>query len=169
MNKKEYLSVSELGKQNGMTTRNVRRIIKELSESKNKHLVRKDKANRWEVHQLLKPKFKRKRSHKPKYFALSFKTYFNYKAEEISLILQNVFNRIDDPNLEIHYTIEKKKSNGQPHVHSFIKSSNKKMELFRTLELLFANMSYHESKIFDLERWKQYITKDGSPIISLKK
>lgn len=169
MLEKEYLRVAEIAKQKGMTTRNVRKIIEKLPKTKNDLLLRKNKFNQWEVHHLLLPNFTRKRSHKPKYFALSFKTYFNYKADEISKILENVFHRIDDSDLEINYTIENKKSNGQPHVHSFIKTKNKKNELLRTLELLFANLSYYESKIFDLERWKQYITKDGSPIITLKK
>ncbi|WP_417364474.1 hypothetical protein [Galbibacter sp.] len=169
MVEKEYLSVAEIAKQKGMTTRNVRRLITQLSETKNNNLLRKNKFNRWEIHHLLEPKFRRMRNRKQKYFALSFKTYKIYSQEDIKLILKNVFNKVDDPDLEINYTIENKKSNEQPHVHSFIKTNNKKNELFRTLDLLFANMSYHESKIFDLERWKQYITKDGSPIITLKK
>lgn len=169
MEKKEYLRVSEIAKLRGMTSRNVRKIITELSEFKNEDLLRKNKAGQWEVHHLLEPKFKRKRKFKQEYFALSFKTYKEYKSEEISKILERVFSDIDDPSLEIHYTIEKRKANGQPHVHSFIKTSNKKRELFKTLKLLFSNMSYHESKIFDLKQWQAYITKEGSPIISLKK
>lgn len=169
MSKKEYLSVTEISKLNGMTTRNVRRIINELLETKNEYLLRKDKLNRWEVHQLLKPHFKRKRKRKQNYFGFSFDVYKNYTLNDIKKTLEFAFQYSNDPELEIHYTVENKKANGQPHVHSFIKSTNKKSEVLRTLKLLFAHLSYHESKIFDLERWKQYITKDGSPIITLKK
>ncbi|NEV94169.1 hypothetical protein G3567_08435 [Psychroflexus sp. YR1-1] len=169
MEKKEYLRVSEIAKIKGMTSRNVRKIITELSEFKNEDLLRKNKAGQWEVHHLLEPKFKRKRNYKQKYFALSFKTYKEYKPKEISKILEHVFREIDDPSLEIHYTIEKRKANGQPHVHGYVKISNKKRELFKTLKLLFANMSYHESQIFDLNGWKKYITKEGCTIISLIK
>ncbi|WP_411894268.1 hypothetical protein [Winogradskyella sp. A2] len=168
MGNKEYLTVAEIGKKNGMTSRNVRRIIRELAETKNDSLVRKNKLDQWEVHHLLMPKFKRKRKAKEVYFALSFKTYKGYSPEDIELILKNVLDRIDDPNLEINYTIELRKANGQPHVHSYIRTSRKRT-LYQTLELLFANLSYYESKIFDLEGWKQYITKDGSQINKLRK
>ncbi|MEF3078499.1 hypothetical protein [Winogradskyella poriferorum] len=169
MVEKEYLSVSEIAKQKEMTTRNVRRIIKDLCKTKSKDLIRKNKLNQWEVHHLLKHNFKRRRKHRQQYFALSFQTYSSYTFKDLDNILKNVFDRIDDPKLEINYTKEKKKSNGKPHIHSFIKTSTKKNELLRTLKLLCANLSYHESKIFDLKCWKSYITKDGGQIITLKK
>ncbi|OMP30647.1 hypothetical protein [Mangrovimonas sp. DI 80] len=168
MANKEYLNVAQLSKESGMTTRHVRTIIKELSQSKSNDLIRKDKHNKWEVHHLLKSKFKRKRKSKQKYFALSFQTYSGYTPSEIKTILKSVFDRIDDVNLELHYTIEMKKSNNKPHVHSYV-ATTKKRELFQTLKLLFANLSYHESKIFDLTRWKGYMTKDGHSITTLKR
>lgn len=169
MIEKEYLSVAEISKQRGMTTRNVRRIISELSETKNEELLRKDKNNKWEVHQLLKPQFKRQRNRKQQYFAFSIDANKNLTTNDIKQIMKHAFGQVDDEELEINYTIESKKTNGQLHVHSYIKSPNKKVEILKTLKLLFENLSYHESKIFDLERWKLYITKDGSPIITLKK
>lgn len=169
MGKGEYLSVAEIGKQNNMTTRNVRRIIKELSLEKNKHLLYKDKFNRWQVHQLLKHQFKRKRVRKQHFFALSFDVYPNYTEEDIKRIMLFIFNQVDDSSLELNYTVESKKANGQPHVHCYIKCTNKKVEVLKNLKLMFSGMSFHEQKIFDLERWRAYITKDGSPIITLKK
>lgn len=168
MVKQEYLSVANIANQCNMTTRNVRRIINELSETKNKHLLHKDNYNRWQVHQLLKPKFKRQRNRKQPYFALSFKADKGYSSEDISKIIEYAFSQIDDHSLEINYVIEYKKANGQPHIHSYIKSM-KKVEVLKILKLLFANLSFYESKIFDLPRWQQYITKEGSPIITLTK
>ncbi len=168
MAKQEYLSVAEIAANCTMTTRNVRRIINELTETTNKHLLYKDNYNRWRVHQLLKSKFKRKRSIKQPYFALSFKADIGYSSRDITRIIEYAFSQIDDLGLEINYVIEFKKANGQPHVHSYIKST-KKAEVLKTLKFLFANFSFYESKIFDLPRWQQYITKDGNPIITLKK
>ncbi|WP_338357157.1 hypothetical protein [Yeosuana marina] len=169
MNEKEYLSVAEIGMLNKMTTRNVRRIIGDLIKEKNELLIHKDNSNKWKVHQLLKNEFKRKRARKERYFALSFDAYRNYTVDDLHQIMEFVRDKINDPNLEINYTVERKKANGQPHVHSFIKVTNSKAEILKYLKLIFTGMSFHEQKVYDLERWKQYITKDGSPIINLKK
>lgn len=169
MIKNEYLTVAELGKQNKMTTRNVRKIINELSEHKGEELLFKDKNRRWRVHQLLKHKFKRKRGKTERYFAFSFDVYSNYSENDIKNIMRYVFNQVDDQDLEINYIVEYKKANGQPHIHSYIKSTSKKVEVLKNLKLIFSEMSFHEQTVYDLERWKKYITKDGSPIITIKK
>lgn len=81
--------------------------------------------------------------------------------------MQFVFDRTDVEELEIHYAIEPKKSNGQNHIHCYIKCTNKKA-LMSMLKLGFSNMSYFESIIYDLSGWRAYISKQAK-ITTLKK
>jgi hypothetical protein len=167
MENREYLSVIEVGKKFRMTTRNVRRIVMNLSKVKNEYLLYKDNQNRWMVHELLLQNFKRQRIKKEKYFALTVDLCIDYTNMEINEIMKFVFNKLEDANAEINYTIELKKSNDKKHLHCFIKASNKK-KLIELIRLGFTKVSYKESEIFDLERWKKYITKENNKIMTIK-
>ena len=79
-----------------------------------------------------------------------------------------VYEQMDDHTLEINYAIERKKSDGLNHVHSFVKCSNKK-KLIKCIRLGFGKISYRETPIFDLTGWKSYITKYGAEIITITK
>lgn len=165
---KEYYSVNEISKRFQMTTRNVRRIIKLLRESKNEYMIHKDSLNRWKVHEILLNHFKRKRSIKEKYFALTIDPCSDYSVEDIKKIMRFIYENMDEQALEINYVVEAKKSNFQNHLHCYIKTKYKR-KLIDILKLAFVKINYKESEIYDLARWKQYITKDGSPIIKLNK
>ena len=167
MEKKEYLSVIEVGKKFKMTTRNVRRIVNNLSKEKNEYLLYKDSLNRWMIHEILLHNFKRQRVKKEKYYALTIDPFLNYTVKDINTIMNFVYSKINDPETEINYTIEMKKANGKNHLHCYIKS-NVKDKIIELIKLGFSRVSYKETPIYDLGRWKQYITKDGSPINSLK-
>lgn len=167
MIEKEYLNVQEISKKFKVTSRNVRRIISELAKEKSEELLFKDSTNRWQVHRLLLPKFKPQRVRKQKFYALSIDPPNSYTTKEIDEIMEFVFTRMENQNLEINYVVEKKKSNGNYHLHCFI-NCNQRKKLIENLKLGFSAISYHQTEIFDLEGWKGYITKDGNLIKTIK-
>lgn len=168
MQQKEYFTVNEISAKYEISTRNIRRIINELKDAFSEATLYKDKNHRWQIHHLLIPKFKPKRIRKNKYYALSIDPCDNYSKSEIDVRMAFVYEQMDDDNLEINYAIEKKKSDELNHVHSFVKCSNKK-KLLGCFRLGFGKISYHESPIFDLTGWKNYITKYGAEIITITK
>jgi NADH:ubiquinone oxidoreductase subunit C len=167
MIEKEYFTVSEISKKNNMTARNVRKIITRIKPSKGDELLHKDKLDQWQVHHLLLPEFKRKRNKVEKHYALTIDPCCDYSNKDIDEMMQFVFTQTGDENLEISYTIEKKKANNQNHIHCYIKS-NQKRKLLQCVKLAFTKTNYYENDIYDLEGWVRYITKDGNPINTIK-
>jgi hypothetical protein len=167
MQQNEYLTVKEISLKYDMSARNVRRIINKLTNNCSEATLYKNKKHEWQVHRLLVPKFKPQRTRKNKYYALSIDPCANYTKSDIDVVMKFVFEQMNDDALELNYVIEQKKSNNQNHIHCFVKCSTKK-KLLDLFKLGFSRISYHESVIFDLNGWKQYITKDGSQITTLK-
>ena len=167
MSKNEYLKVNEISQLTKMTTRNVRKIISNLSVEKTKELVHKNNNGEWMVHKLLLSNFDYKRKVVQKYYALSFDPVNEYSKKDIDDIMSYVFNEMHDKNLEINYTVEQKKENGRNHLHCYI-NCLQRTKLIRLLRLGFSNFSYKEEEIFDLSGWKNYITKDGNQIKTIK-
>lgn len=168
MQQNEYKTVKEISTKFDMSTRNVRRIISKLTDNCSEATLYKDKNHEWQIHHLLVPKFKPQRTRKNKYYALSVDPCANYTKSDIDVVMRFVYEQMGDDVLEINYVVEQKKSNNQNHLHCYVKCSNRK-KLIECFKLGFSRISYHESVIFDLNGWKQYITKDGSQIITLKK
>ena len=167
MQANEYVTVKEISLKYDMSARNVRRIISKLTENCSEATLYKDKNHEWQIHHLLVPKFKPQRTRKNKYYALSVDPCANYTESDINVVLRFVYEQMNDDSLEINYVIEQKKSNNQNHLHCYVKCTNKK-KLLDLLKLGFSRISYKESILFDLAGWKQYITKDGSQIKTLK-
>ena len=167
MQQNEYVTVNEISLKYDMTTRNVRKIISKLTENCSETTLYKNNKNEWQIHRLLIPKFKPKRTRKNKYYALSIDPCANYTEADINTVLKFVFEQMSNDSLEINYVIEQKKSNNRNHLHCFVKCSERK-RLLDLFKLGFSRISYNESVIFDLEGWKGYITKDGSQITTLK-
>lgn len=167
MIKNEYLDVKTISQMTKQSTRNVRRIIAKIEKEVSTELLHRDKNNCWLVHRLLLGRFKLQRIRAEKYYALSFDPCHHYSENEINEILKFVFEQMKDDNLEINYTIEQKKANGQNHIHSYIKCNNKR-KLIESIRLGFSTVSFKQAPIFDLEGWKRYITTDGSTITTLK-
>jgi hypothetical protein len=163
----EYLTVVEISKEYKVTTRNIRRIISELVKVKSKELLYKDQSGQWRVHRILLSYFKPKRVKKQQYYGLTVDPSGRYSSKDIDEIMMFVLEKMDNPNIEINYVVEQKKANGKNHLHCFI-NCNQKKKLIENLRLGFSNIGYHQTDIFDLERWKQYITKDGGQIKTLK-
>lgn len=168
MEKKEYLTVREISDNHKMSTRNVRRIITTLEEEKNKYMIYKDANGDWLIHRLLLPKFKPQRIRKEKYYALSIDPCTNYTITDIDKIMDFVVSNTSDSNLEINYVIEQKKSNNQNHLHCYVKCSKKK-KLIESIKLGFSKASYKQNDIFDLNGWKDYMSKEGNKITTIKK
>jgi hypothetical protein len=169
MDKKEYYTVNEIGKYYQTTSRNVRRIIYNLKDDKNELLLRKNNNDNWEVHNLLLPKFKPQRCRKPKYYSLTIYPTNNYSTKVIDEMMRFICSNSSDDKLEISYSIEASKNKDfHHHIHCYIKS-NKKRELMKLIKESFYQMDYKVTDIYDLEGWKNYITKEGTQIIKLKK
>jgi hypothetical protein len=169
MIKKEYYTVNEVSKYYQTTTRNVRRIIYNLKEDSNENLLRKDNNDIWEIHQLLLPKFKPQRIRKCEYYALTIYPTDNYSQKVINEMMRFISNNSSDTKLEINYAIEASKTKDlHRHVHCYIKS-DKKRELMKLIKESFYQIDYKEDEIYDLEGWKNYITKEGTQIITLNK
>lgn len=169
MDKKEYYTVNEIGKYYQTTSRNVRRIIYNLKEDKNELLLRKNNNDNWEIHSLLLPNFKPQRKRKPKYYSLTIYPTENYSSKVIKEMMRFICTNSSELELEVNYTIEPSKNKAlHHHIHCYIRSDKKK-ELIKLIKESFYQMDYKETDIYDLEGWKNYITKEGTQIIKLKK
>jgi len=163
----EYLTVRELSLKHKLSTRHIRRIISKFNEeSGTKGLIIKDRHNNWLVHEVIEYRFKPKRIRKNKYYALTIDPCRQFTVAEIDTIMNYVFDQLDNGS-EINYTVEPKASNNQNHVHCYIKSPNKK-KVIDAIKIAFSQVNYLESVIFDLDGWKQYITKQNIHITTLK-
>jgi hypothetical protein len=169
MTKKEYYTVNEVSKYYQTTTRNVRRIVYSLKEDSNDNLLRKDNNDKWEIHQLLLTKFKPQRVRKCKYYALTIYPTDNYSIKVINEVMRFINDNSSDSKLEINYSIEPSKTkDSHHHIHCYIKS-DKKRELMKLIKESFYKIDYKEDEIYDLEGWRNYITKEGTQIITLNK
>lgn len=169
MEKKEYYNVAEVSKKHKISKRHIRNLIHQFKEENGyDNLLTKNQDGNWLIHHLILEKFNRQRKPKNKYYALTFDLGTYYDSKDINLIIEYVCNNSKDENLEFNYTIESKKSNGQNHIHAYT-NCKKKQELLRNFKIGFSKIGYVESNIYDLENWKNYITKDGNKIITIKK
>lgn len=167
MLKNEYLTVKDIADKYTMSTRNVRRIISTLENKCSEVTLHKDKNGHWQVHYLLVSNFKPQRIRRDKYYAVTIDPTYKYSVKDIDVIMKFVFDQLVDYNTEINYVVEQKKTNEHNHIHSYVKCSNKR-KLINCFRLGFGQLSYHESVIFDLNGWKQYITKENNNIKTLK-
>jgi hypothetical protein len=167
MNEKEYLNVKEVSIKTQQSSRNVRRIITKIENEISKELLYKNQDGQWSVHHLILHKFKPKRIRENKYYALSFDPCTNYSKKEIDEIMKYVIKQMGDTQIELNYVVEGKKINEQNHLHCFVKCENKQ-KLVRCIRLAFSQVSYHQSGVFDLQGWKNYITKENKTITTLK-
>ncbi len=167
MQKNEYLTVKDISNKYMMSTRNVRRIISTLENKCSEATLYKDKNNHWQVHHLLIGKFKPQRTRTNKYYAVTIDPTYKYTSNDIDGIMKFVFEQLVDDKAEINYVVEQKKTNEHNHIHCYIKCTSKR-KLINSFRLGFGQLSYHESVIFDLNGWKQYLLKENNSIKTLK-
>jgi hypothetical protein len=168
MSKNEYLSAKDISEITLQSARNVRRIIKSLSGTVSSELLHVDSVTRqWRVHNLLLSNFTPQRIRTDNYYALSIDPCNNYSESEIDVVMRFVLEQMSCSKLEINYVVEQKKVNNRNHLHCYVKCTNKK-KFIHYIKLGFSKVSYHQSAIFDLRNWIDYITKDGNLIKTLK-
>ena len=159
---KEYYKVYEISKMYKITTRYVRAKIKELKKTeKFNNRIIKDNNGQWLIHELTLPNFKRQRKQKQPYYALTLDFKTNYSTKDIEQIIKFVCNNSSMDNLEFYYTIEIGSLRGKNHIHAYT-NNRSKTELIKNLRLGFSDVGYKETPIFNLEGWKNYITKNGN-------
>ncbi len=168
MIEKEYYTVQEVSKKMETCSRNIRKTINKIKNTVGSELLYKDVNNRWKIHHLIIPKFKRKNKRKPKYYALSMDPVNNYTVKEIESIIEFVCEQMKETSIEINYVIEPKIANGRHHLHCYV-NCGKKRKLIEQFQLGFSQLSYQQNEIYDLERWKNYMIKDGEKIKCVKK
>lgn len=168
MIKKEYKTVKELSKKFKITARNIRKIAGKLTGTTNKELLHKDANGQWMINHVIENKFKPTRKLLQKYYALTIDPPSSFTEKEIHEIMNFVLSRMEGPNVEINYTVQRKKANGKRHIHCFI-NCNQRRKLIENLRLGFSNIGYKETDIYDLAGWKDYITREGEKITKIKK
>ena len=116
MQQNEYLTVKEISRKYDMTTRNVRKIISNLTNNCSEIMLYKNKKHEWQIHHLLVSKFKPQRTRKNKYYALSIDPCAKYSESDINVVMRFVYEQMSEGSLELNYVIEQKKRNNQNHV-----------------------------------------------------
>ena len=165
---KEYYRVYEISKMNNITSRYVRSKVKELSDTNNyKNRITKDSEGQWLVHHLALENFKRKRKQKNPFYALTVDFTHEYSIKDIEQIIQFVCAQSSMDNFEFHYTIEKGGLKEKNHLHAFTNSKSK-TELIKNLRLGFSEISYKILPVYDIEGWRNYMTKQDNKIKTIK-
>jgi hypothetical protein len=167
MTEKEYLNVKEVSIRTQQSTRNIRRIIARIENEVSNELLYKNQDGQWNIHHLILSKFKPQRIREGKYYAISFDPSGNYSDKEIDEVMKFVIKQMGETKIEINYVVESKKANEKNHLHCFVRCQNK-LKLIRCIRLAFSQVSYHQSGVFDLTGWKNYITKENKIITTLK-
>lgn len=162
-----YKTVVDVSKITEQSTRNVRRIISRIKDEVDSSLLFKDdQKSTWNIHKDLLSKFKPQRIRANKFYALTIDPCVNYSQKDLDEIIKYVIELMGDTRTEIHYVVEQKKANNQNHIHCFVKCSNKR-KLIQNFRIAFSTVSYFQSAIYDLESWKNYITKENNQIKTL--
>lgn len=165
----EFISVSEMSAMQGMTSRNVRKIISRIKPDKTDDQMYKDTIGNWWIHESQKDNFIRKHAKpEPVYYAITLDVPVLMNEGGIRTAMAFALDQLNDPDAEINYVIERKLANNLPHIHGYYKC-NSTAKMKKALRTAFSSPNYYHTKVFDLDGWVSYITKDGSPIIELKK
>jgi hypothetical protein len=163
----DYKTVVEVSKITEQSTRNVRRIISRIKDDVDSRYLFKDDNSVWNISKEILVKFKPQRIRANKFYALTIDPCVSYSKKDLHEIMKYVVELMGDTNTEIHYVVEQKKANNQNHIHCFVKCSNKR-KLIQNFRIAFSTVSYLQSAIFDLESWKNYITKYNNNIKTIK-
>lgn len=166
---KEYYTVADVNRKTNLSSKQIRnRILRFRKDGEYNNMISKDSQGRWVIHRMILSRFKPERIRESKFYALTIDPVDCYSEKDLMSIMKFVVDDIPVKQIQISYTIEKKKSNGLNHIHLFT-NCEKRKTLIQTLRIAFSKMSYKESNIFDSEGWESYIQKDGCQIIRLNK
>ena len=162
-----YLMVAEIAKKKRITAKTVRNKILKLIGVVADNMILKDKNNQYRVHNSLLPKFEPEKRHSIKYIAINVDPVTYFSKEDIHKTMIWLLDYVKLDKIEINFSIEAKKKNGRNHLHIYIKK-NIAIKFLKALKFAYPEMSYYIVKVYDIEGWKSYISKE-SQIITLKK
>lgn len=163
----DYMRVSDLAKEKKITMRTVRNKIQKLLGIVGDGKIIKDANEDWRIHKSIRDMFTPERVHKKRYTAITIDPVYNYTTEDLENIIRWIVEITDETELEINYTIEKKKANERNHIHLYmIKDFSSKF--LRSSKIAFPVMSFHVVEVYDLLGWKNYIGKE-TKIKTIKK
>lgn len=154
----DYLKVAEIAKEKKITTRTVRNKIQKLIGVVGDSKILKDANNEYRIHKSILNKFEPERIHKTKHVAITIDPIFNYTTEDLKKIMVWVSDMVND-EVEINYSIEQKKANGNNHLHIYTEKSVSN-KFLKCAKVAFPKMSYHQVEIYDLDGWKSYMAKE---------
>jgi hypothetical protein len=163
----EYLRVDDIAKQQKITMKTVRNKIQKLIGLVPNGKIIKDNNDNWRIHYSIKEMFKPERVHKLKYTAFTIDPVYNYSYEDLLKIVSWINGNINENDFELNFSIEPKKANNRLHLHFYFKKSVSG-KFLKSAKLAFHDMNYHSTEIYDLDGWKNYISKENK-IITLKK
>ena len=161
----EYLRVSDIAKEKKITNRTVRNKIQKIVGFVGDNKIIRDKNNEYRVHKSLLNQFEPQRVHKTKHTAITIDPVYSYTDEDLKKIMNWILEMVND-EVEINYSIEKKKANGNNHLHIYTEKSVSN-KFLKCAKIAFPKMSYHLAEIYDLEGWKSYMQKE-TKIITLE-
>ena len=160
--KKEYYYTDEVARMLQCSVKTIiRRINDILIENEDtKLIIKKDRV--WLIHSLAIPKFTKETT---KYHAITIDTVIDYNEKDLISVIKLVFDNYEG-ELELNYTIEAKNKNNKPHIHCYIPTTQ--LYRFKKALLRLVEFSYHIAPVYDLEGWRNYISKENN-ITTLKK
>lgn len=147
----------------GISSKTVSRRIQQLTTDNESRLIVK-RHGRWRIHQLALSQFKPKKK-ETEYTAITIDPVLDYSLTDMETVFDYILTEVPTP-LEIHYSLETKNKDGKPHIHCYLPSDQYR-KFLRVLRSL-VEISYKVATVFDLDGWREYISKE-SPIIKFKK
>ncbi len=162
-----YLTVTDLSRIHGLGERQIRKMIDKIKPTTTPQLIWKDANNRYMVHPILTSRFKRVRKPVQKYYALTVSPSYEYTEKDLHQIMDYVIRKMEGA-VEVNYTVETNKTDNRNHLHCYI-NCNQRRNLMRLIKEGLDKINFCSKHIHDLEKWRQYMTKSGGKITTLKK
>lgn len=164
MQTKEYYNTNEVAKLFNISTKTVLRRLKEFNDESESKLITKDNTGNWLIHKLALPRFK-PTTKEIQYTALTIDTEIDYNYKDLHKVVTDIFEIIKG-KVELNYSVELKVKDFKPHIHFYFPSDQFR-KIFKELKTLL-DFSYRTTPVFDLQGWKDYISKE-TKIITLSK
>ncbi|VXB18603.1 conserved hypothetical protein [Flavobacterium sp. 9AF] len=164
----DYLRVAEVAKEKNITTRTVRNKIKKLIGVVGDNKIIRESNEEYRIHKSIINMFEPERVHQIKYSAITIDPIFKYTVEDLKKIMDWIMELINEDEVEINYSIEQKKANGNNHLHIYTEKSVS-TKFLKCAKFAIPKMSYHIAEVYDLEGWKSYMQKETDIIKLLKK
>lgn len=160
---KEYYNTQEVALELNVSTKTIQRKLKEINKQGSTRLIEKNSAGAWQIHRLALPKFKAAKE--KEYKAITIDTECDYSYKDLNEVVEHIFVKISG-KLTLKYSIETKRKDSKPHIHCYLPKQDVKR--FMEQVKMLVDCDYKIKNAFDLEGWRDYISKE-TPIITLNK